>query len=230
MRIRSSSSDRKNLEWPGSPWRPERPRSWLSMRRLSCRSVPSTNMPPAEIAFSLSRAHLLADVGDAGLAVGPLRHVHELVLDPHLRIAAELDCRCRGPAMLVAMVDRARHAGLGDDVGLLLVVAGVEDGEHLGPGGAVVAAVRAPRRRLGSVKSCCSQPCWPSSIYGQLLGFSRIEVVADQHRLAAPLQSSIRATTERYFSARCGRPRRRRRRASPAGWSGSPAPRDCRCR
>ena len=27
MRIRSSSSDRKNFEWPGSPWRPERPRS-----------------------------------------------------------------------------------------------------------------------------------------------------------------------------------------------------------
>lgn len=27
---------------PGSPWRPERPRSWLSMRRDSCRSVPRT--------------------------------------------------------------------------------------------------------------------------------------------------------------------------------------------
>ena len=40
MRIRSSCSDRKNLERPGSPWRPERPRNWLSMRRLSCRSVP----------------------------------------------------------------------------------------------------------------------------------------------------------------------------------------------
>ena len=42
MRIRSSCSDRKNFERPGSPWRPERPRSWLSMRRLSWRSVPST--------------------------------------------------------------------------------------------------------------------------------------------------------------------------------------------
>ena len=42
MRIRSSCSDRKNLEAPGSPWRPERPRSWLSMRRLSWRSVPIT--------------------------------------------------------------------------------------------------------------------------------------------------------------------------------------------
>ena len=27
---------------PGSPWRPERPRSWLSMRRASWRSVPIT--------------------------------------------------------------------------------------------------------------------------------------------------------------------------------------------
>ena len=40
IRIRSSSSDRKNFERPGSPWRPERPRSWLSMRRDSWRSEP----------------------------------------------------------------------------------------------------------------------------------------------------------------------------------------------
>ena len=39
-RIRSSSSERKKIDWPGSPWRPERPRSWRSMRRDSCRSVP----------------------------------------------------------------------------------------------------------------------------------------------------------------------------------------------
>ena len=31
---------------PGSPWRPERPRSWLSIRRLSCRSVPMMCRPP----------------------------------------------------------------------------------------------------------------------------------------------------------------------------------------
>jgi hypothetical protein len=42
MRMRSSSSDRKNEDRPGSPCRPDRPRSWLSMRRLSCRSVAST--------------------------------------------------------------------------------------------------------------------------------------------------------------------------------------------
>ena len=41
-RISSSSSERKKRLSPGSPWRPERPRSWLSMRRLSWRSLPST--------------------------------------------------------------------------------------------------------------------------------------------------------------------------------------------
>ena len=32
----------EELRAPGSPCRPERPRSWLSMRRLSWRSVPIT--------------------------------------------------------------------------------------------------------------------------------------------------------------------------------------------
>ena len=48
-RIRSSSRHRKNCERPGSPCRPERPRSWLSIRRLSWRSVASTNSPPASL-------------------------------------------------------------------------------------------------------------------------------------------------------------------------------------
>src|SRR3989304_3667199 len=32
-RITSSLKETKKRELPGSPWRPERPRSWLSMRR-----------------------------------------------------------------------------------------------------------------------------------------------------------------------------------------------------
>ena len=43
----SSSKETKKRELPGSPWRPERPRSWLSMRRASCRSVPMMCRPPA---------------------------------------------------------------------------------------------------------------------------------------------------------------------------------------
>ena len=45
-RIKSSSSARKKCELPGSPCRAQRPRSWRSMRRASCRSVPSTWSPP----------------------------------------------------------------------------------------------------------------------------------------------------------------------------------------
>ncbi len=62
LRIRSSSSERKKRDEPGSPWRPARPRSWLSMRRLSCRSVPMMCRP--------------ADRG------------HLAPLDPHLRLVA----------------------------------------------------------------------------------------------------------------------------------------------
>ena len=54
IRIKSSSRLRKNEERPASPWRPDRPRSWLSILRLSCRSVASTNKPPALKTFSLS--------------------------------------------------------------------------------------------------------------------------------------------------------------------------------
>ena len=46
-RNKSSSNDKKNREAPGSPWRPERPRNWLSMRRDSWRSVPTINKPPS---------------------------------------------------------------------------------------------------------------------------------------------------------------------------------------
>ena len=39
---------------PGSPWRPARPLSWLSIRRDSWRSVPSMNRPPACLTSSAS--------------------------------------------------------------------------------------------------------------------------------------------------------------------------------
>ena len=56
IRIKSSSIDKKNFDVPGSPWRPERPRNWLSIRRLSWRSVPTIYKPPAAKTFSLSAA------------------------------------------------------------------------------------------------------------------------------------------------------------------------------
>ena len=54
MRIRSSSQETKNWVIPGSPWRPPRPRSWLSTRRLSWRSEPITTRPPSSLTSSVS--------------------------------------------------------------------------------------------------------------------------------------------------------------------------------
>ena len=53
-RTRSSSAERKKRDSPGSPWRPERPRSWLSMRRDSWRSVPRMYRPPSSVTPSAS--------------------------------------------------------------------------------------------------------------------------------------------------------------------------------
>mmetsp|Transcript_37200 Transcript_37200/g.95021 ORF Transcript_37200/g.95021 Transcript_37200/m.95021 type:complete len:300 (+) Transcript_37200:715-1614(+) len=57
MRKMGSSSARKKRELPGSPWRPARPRSCASMRRLSCLSVPMTCSPPRSITSSFSALH-----------------------------------------------------------------------------------------------------------------------------------------------------------------------------
>jgi hypothetical protein len=63
----------------------------------------------------------------AAVRSGPSSIPAELVLDPEFDVAAELECRCRAPAMLVAIGDRADAAGLGDDMRFLLVIAGVQD-------------------------------------------------------------------------------------------------------
>src|SRR6266851_226917 len=104
MRIRSSSSDRKNLECPGSPCRPERPRSWLSMRLDSWRSVPSTNSPPAPSAFSFSRA-TCALISAAFRSCSPLSLPTSLS-SWRMRISALPPSwmSVPRPAMLVAMV------------------------------------------------------------------------------------------------------------------------------
>ncbi len=52
-----SSKERKKRELPGSPWRPERPRNWLSMRRDSWRSEPMMCSPPEFTTWSWSFCH-----------------------------------------------------------------------------------------------------------------------------------------------------------------------------
>ena len=53
-RMRLSSSETKNCDDPGSPWRPARPRSWRSTRRESWRSVPIMARPPAALDSAVS--------------------------------------------------------------------------------------------------------------------------------------------------------------------------------
>ena len=100
------------------------------------------------------------------------------------------------PAMLVAMVTAPGHAGLGDDEGLLLVVAGVEDGEDL-----LLDAVLAEERgeRRGSEKSRCCQPRLRSSS-ARSSDFS-IEVVPTRIGWPRFLQSSMRVRIALYFSS-----------------------------
>jgi hypothetical protein len=133
MRIRSSSSDRKKCELPGSPWRPARPRSWLSMRRDSWRSVPRMCKPPAASTSRRSASHwglnlakatvelFGVDLG-AGLAGGlgiDLGARHEL------RVAAQDDVGSTA-GHVGRDGDRALAAGLRDHVGLALVLLGIE--------------------------------------------------------------------------------------------------------
>ena len=110
-RTRSSSAERKKRDSPGSPWRPARPRSWLSMRRDSWRSVPMMYRPPASMTFSRSSStsrldgcgrtcrEALVVVRVAGLEaeLGQLERVRCSALPPSLMSTPR-------PAMLVAIV------------------------------------------------------------------------------------------------------------------------------
>ena len=190
---------RKNLERPGSPWRPERPRSWLSMRRLSCRSVPMMNRPPASRDLLAARPRPRpGSPRPSALAL----LVAAAPADPHVGVAAELDV---GAAAGHVGGDghRTDPAGLGDDVRLLLVVAGVQ---HLVRDAlASSAGRRAPRTSR-------SRPCRPGSAGPSCA------------RPGSPRRSP------RSSRARCGRPRRPRPCGSWRGWSGSRPRRACRSR
>ena len=127
MRSRSSSSDRKKRDEPGSPWRPERPRSWLSMRRDSWRSVPRMCRPPAATTSSRSASHC-AD-GTSRASRDNARLFAELGTDSRarqeLRVAAEHDVGAAA-GHVGRDRDRALAAGLRDDLGLARVLLGVE--------------------------------------------------------------------------------------------------------
>ena len=108
MRIKSSSSDRKNREDPGSPWRPARPRNWLSMRRASCRSVPRMCRPPSATTSSCSALHCSANCVVHRLPLF-LRHLENFpfVLEQHHRAATGCGCVC---PLLSAPITARRRA------------------------------------------------------------------------------------------------------------------------
>ena len=107
----------------------------------------------------------------------------DLLADAHVGIAAELNVGAAA-GHVGGDGDGAGHAGLGDDEGLLLVVAGVEDGEDLGLGGAVVAGIK--RGEGVGIGEVVRFPAGLAQHLGELFGFFD-RGGADQHRLAALL-------------------------------------------
>ncbi len=79
----------------------------------------------------LNDRHLGADLGFLGIPLRAGLRLGAFLRDAHVDAAAELDV---GAAARHIGRDRdgARHAGLGHDIGFLLVEAGVQDGEELG--------------------------------------------------------------------------------------------------
>ena len=126
MRSRSSSRERKNWLEPGSPWRPERPRSWLSMRRLSWRSVPRMWSPPAATTcVALARRRSRSNSRELQQVLGVVAVAAALGERQELGVAAEHDV---GAAARHVGRDRdgAVAAGLGHDLGLALVLLRVQ--------------------------------------------------------------------------------------------------------
>ena len=113
----------------------------------------------------------------------PILDVGQFLANAHVGIAAELNV---GAAAGHVGGDRdgPGNAGLGDDIGFLLVIAGVEDGEHLGLGSALVAGIE--RRKGVGIGEVVLLPALLAQHFGELLGFFDGRG-ADQHRLAARL-------------------------------------------
>ena len=118
----------------------------------------------------LSRSFEVLDVG-------------QFLPDAHVGIAAELNVGAAA-GHVGGDGDGAGHAGLGDDIGLLLVIAGVEDGEHLGLGGALVAGIE--RGEGVGIGEVVLLPALLAQHLGKLLRLLDRRG-ADQHRLAALL-------------------------------------------
>ena len=205
-RTRSSSADRKKRVSPGSPWRPARPRSWLSIRRDSWRSVPRMNRPPASSTSSRAASTRRSISGSTRCVV--LVVVGVARLQPEL---AQLErARCSAlppslmstprPAMLVAIVTAPGAPASAIDLALALGVLG-----------------------LGVEHRVLDAPA--ASAAADSSSETSTEIVPDEHRLAA-LRGAPRSpwrprSTCRPWSCR---PDRCDPRGPSARWSGSGRP------
>ena len=101
-------------------------------------------------------------------ALGLVGHVGELLADAHIGIAAELDV---GAAAGHVGGDRngARNPRLGDDIGLLFVIARVEDREHFYLRGPLIAGIK--RREGVGISEVVLLPALLAQHLGKLLGF-----------------------------------------------------------
>ena len=147
------------------------------------------------------------DLDHPQIAIAVSSQCRQLLADAHVGIAAELDVGAAA-RHVGGDGDGAGHAGLGDDVRFLLVVAGVEDGEHLDLARRRRRRCRAPQRRWG--RRSRAAPSRADAAAPRAARTSRSRWCRPTP--AGPcLQSSISVRIERYFSAPCDRPRRRRR-------------------
>ena len=133
---------------PGSPWRPARPRSWLSMRRDSWRSVPRMCRPPAARTSCFSASHCALYLASASLILG--RRSRR---------------RRRGwPAALVAADLGARHelgVAAEDDVGAAAGHVGRDGDAPLRP---ACATMKASRSWCFAFRTLCGMPFFLSSV------------------------------------------------------------------
>jgi hypothetical protein len=126
--------------------------------------------PAGRERFVLEARDLRPDVVGARalLSLVRIRDIGQFLADAHVGIAAELNVGAAA-RHVGRNRNRARHAGLRDDISLLLVIPRVEDGEYLDLGGAFVAGIkRGERIGIGEVVLL---PAVLAQRLGELLGF-----------------------------------------------------------
>src|SRR5262249_42117033 len=116
-------------------------------------------------------------------ALAPLRILWVFLSTAHFGLAAELNIGASA-SHIRGNCNRTRHARLRDDIRFLLVVAGIEDGKHLGLGGAVITGIKCGKG-VGIRKIVLLPTGFPQHFSELLRLFDRS--CTNQNRLAALL-------------------------------------------